>query len=60
LDFDVDLFAGIIRVRLVRDPGYLAVQQIQGIGPILGAVFIAEAGDVTRFDTAAQLAGHSS
>ena len=27
-----------------------------GIGPVLGAVFVAEVGDVTRFDTAAQLA----
>jgi transposase len=56
LDFEIDLFAGIVRGRLARDPGYLAVQQIPGIGPILGAVFVAEVGDVTRFDTAAQLA----
>ena len=32
------------------------MQQIPGIGPILGAVFVAEVGDVTRFDNAAQLA----
>ena len=32
------------------------MQQIPGIGPILGAVFVAEVGDVTRFDTAPQLA----
>ena len=56
LDFEIDLFAGIVRGRLARDPSYLAVQQIPGIGPILGAVFVAEVGDVTRFDTAAQLA----
>ena len=56
LDFEIDLFAGIVRGRLARDPGYLAVQQIPGIGPVLGAVFVAEVGDVTRFDTAAQLA----
>ena len=56
LDFEIDLFAGIVRGRLARDPGYVAVQQIPGIGPILGAVFVAEVGDVTRFGTAAQLA----
>lgn len=56
LDFEIDLFAGLVRGRLVRDPGYLAVQQIPGIGPVLAAVFVAEIGDVTRFDTAAQLA----
>jgi transposase len=56
LDFEIDLFAGIVRGRLARDPSYVAVQQIPGIGPILGAVFVAEVGEVTRFDTAAQLA----
>lgn len=56
LDFEIDLFAGIVRGRLALDAGYVAVQQIPGIGPILGAVFVAEVGDVTRFGTAAQLA----
>lgn len=56
LDFEIDLFSGLARGRLVRDPGYVAVQQIPVIGPVLGAVFVAEVGDVTRFDTAAQLA----
>ena len=55
LDFEIDLFAGILRGRLARDPGYLAVQQIPGIGPVLAAVFVAEVGDVTRFRGAAQL-----
>jgi transposase len=56
LDFEIDLFARLARGRLANDPGYRAVQQIPGIGPVLGAVFVAEVGDVTRFDTAAQLA----
>jgi transposase len=56
LDFEIDLFAGIVRGRLALDPGYTAVQQIPGIGPVLGAVFVAEFGDVTRFAKAAQLA----
>ena len=56
LDFEIDVFAGLARGRLVRDPGYVAVQQIPGIGPTLGAVFVAEIGEVTRFATAPQLA----
>jgi transposase len=56
LEFEIDLFAGLARGRLARDPGYLAVQHIPGIGPILAAVFVAEIGDVSRFTTAPQLA----
>jgi transposase len=56
LDFETDLFAGMIRGRLATDPGYTAVRTIPGIGPVLGAVFVAEIGDITRFGSAAQLA----
>jgi len=56
LDFEIEVFENLTRGRLRTDPGYAAVQQIPGIGPILGAVFVAEIGDVGRFDTAAQLA----
>ena len=56
LEFEIDLFAVLARGRLARDPGYVAVQQIPGIGPILGAVFVAEIGEVSRFATAPQLA----
>ena len=55
LDFEADLFAGLVRARLARDPGYTAVQTIPGIGPTLGAVFVAEIGDVTRFRSADKL-----
>jgi len=56
LDVEIDLFARLIRGRLVADPGYRAVQTIPGIGPVLGAVFVAEIGDVNRFPTPAHLA----
>ena len=56
LDFEIGIFENLTRGRLARDPGYVAVQQIPGIGPILAAVFVAEIGDVTRFATAPQLA----
>jgi transposase len=56
LDAEIDLFDRLVRGRLVADPGYHAVQRIPGIGPILGAVFVAEIGDVHRFPGPAQLA----
>jgi len=41
----------------VKDrPGYGAIQAIPGVGPVLAAVFVAEIGDITRFNTAPQLA----
>ena len=38
-----------------HDAGYTAIQQIPGIGPVLAAVFVAEIGDVHRFDGPAKL-----
>jgi transposase len=56
LDFEADdVFAGLVRGRLARDPGFTAVQTIPGIGPVLGAVFVAEIGDITRFGSAEKL-----
>ena len=55
LEFEIGIFAGLTRARLAADPGYTAVQQIPGIGPTLGAVFLAEIGDVTRFPAAEKL-----
>jgi transposase len=55
LDFEIDVFANLVKGRLVRDPGYTAVQIIPGIGTVLGAVFVAEIGDITRFPTPEKL-----
>jgi transposase len=59
LDVEIDLSASLARSRLTADPdlrrGFAAVQTIPGIGPILGAVFVAEIGDVHRFGHAEQL-----
>lgn len=55
VDFEIDVFAKLARRRLAADPGFTAVQTIPGIGPVLGAVFVAEIGDITRFDRAEQL-----
>ena len=55
LDFEIDLVAGMIAARLAGDRGYRAVQAIDGVGPILAAVFVAEIGDVHRFSRPEQL-----
>lgn len=56
VDFEIDTFASLVAGRLRTDPGYIAVQQIDGIGPIIGAIMVAEIGDVHRFSRPAQLA----
>ena len=55
-DLEVDQTAKLTAERLQHDPGYAAVKTIPGIGPILGAVFVAEIGDVSRFPGPGQLA----
>jgi transposase len=56
LDFEADdVFAALVKGRLARDPGFTAVQTIPGIGPVLGAVFVAEIGDIGRFGSAEKL-----
>jgi transposase len=55
-DVEIDQVAQLTRRRLENDPGFAAVQTIPGVGPILGAVFVAEIGDITRFPGPAQLA----
>ena len=41
--------------RLRGHPGYEAIQALRGVGPVLGAVFVAEIGDVHRFHSAGHL-----
>ena len=55
LEFEIDLYAKLVAGRLRTDPGYRAIQAIPGVGPILGAVFVAEIGDITRFTKPQQL-----
>jgi len=46
---------GHLERRLRGHPGYLAVQAIYGVGPVMAAIFVAEIGDVTRFSSARHL-----
>jgi transposase len=55
LDFEIDHVAGMLRGRLALHQGYVAVQQIPGIGPTLAAVLVAEIGDIARFARPEQL-----
>jgi transposase len=41
--------------RLAAHQGYRAIQAIQGVGPIMAAIFVAEIGDITRFPDARHL-----
>lgn len=55
LDNELDIFDRSIHHQLKDDPGYNAIQKIDGIGKIIGAIFVAEIGDVTRFGSPKQL-----
>lgn len=44
-----------VHSRLRDDAGYRAIQHLDGIGPILAAVFVVEVGDISRFDSAKRL-----
>ena len=44
-----------IASRLDGHAGYRAVQALHGVGPVLAAVFVAEIGDIHRFDSAHRL-----
>jgi transposase len=55
LDGEVARLEAQAAQMLAGDPGYAALRQLPGIGPVLGAVICAEIGDVTRFRRPGQL-----
>jgi transposase len=55
VDFEIALAQHLAHQRLYKDRGYLAIQQIPGVGPVLAAVLVAEIGDVHRFARPEQL-----
>jgi transposase len=55
LDFEIDTVTRRTGAHLATHPGFRAIQAIDGVGPVLAAVFVAEIGDVTRFPGPAQL-----
>jgi transposase len=55
LTAEITMLSDVIADLLAGDRGYQVIQQLPGIGPVLAAVIVAEIGDVTRFQSAAQL-----
>ena len=54
-DREVAMIERHIHRRLKGQPGYEAIQAIDGVGRTLAAIFVAEIGDVTRFASAEAL-----
>jgi transposase len=54
-DREVTMLEAQIRSRLRGHRGYRAIQAINGIGPTMAAILVAEIGDVSRFRSAAAL-----
>jgi len=54
-DREVARFDGLIHRQLKGDAGYQAIQCIDGVGRVLGAVFVAEVGDISRFGSPEKL-----
>ena len=44
-----------IHGQLKADPGYQAVMTLPGVGKVIAAIFVAEIGDISRFDSAKKL-----
>lgn len=55
LTFEIDIVAKRTSAQLKHHRGFQAIQAVPGVGPVLGAVFVAEIGDVTRFARPQQL-----
>jgi transposase len=55
LSAEIIMLSEVIGDLLAGDRGYQVIVALPGIGPVLGAVIIAEIGDVSRFRTAAHL-----
>lgn len=54
-DREIAMTQGEVQALLRGDAGFGANQAIPGVGPVLGAMFVAEVGDVHRFLTARHL-----
>jgi transposase len=55
LDGQVAALGAEAAAMLAAEPGYAALRELPGIGPVLAAVICAEIGDVTRFRRPGQL-----
>lgn len=53
---EITMLDRLIARRLAGHPGYEAIQAVPGVGKVLAAIFVAEIGDVSRFERPEQLA----
>jgi transposase len=53
--FEIDIYTKLATTRLAIHRGYRAIQAVDGVGPVLGTVFVAEIGDPHRFAGPEQL-----
>ncbi len=58
-DREITMLDGEIHAVLKDDAGYLAILQLPGVGKVLAAIFVAEIGDVYRFDSPKKLCSWS-
>ena len=56
VDREIAMLQRRVDAKLADDASYHAIQAIPGVGPVLGAVFVAEIGDISRFPSAHHLA----
>ena len=54
-DREVAMLERLIHLELADHAGYWAIQAIPGVGQTMGAIFVAEIGDVSRFSAAEKL-----
>ena len=54
-DREITMLDGEIHTELKDDPGYRSLLTLPGVGKVLGAVFVAEIGDITRFENPKKL-----
>ena len=54
-DREVDMLERELHRQLKDDAGYQAIQKIVGVGKVIGAIFVAEIGDVRRFSNPEKL-----
>jgi transposase len=59
LTSEITVLEQVTAELLAGHDAYRAVQQLPGIGPVLGAVIVAEIGDITRFRHPARLCSQS-
>ena len=55
LTAEITVLEAVIADLLAHHDGYHAIRALPGIGPVLGAVIVAEVGDITRFATPGRL-----